>query len=139
MTDETSRAAAEAAPALMCFLLILALRFCMLRGRVRCLGHVLRMRLRDMLRLRMRLWMRCLRHMLRMVRLRVRLFGDVVRLLFEMGFGDAFHVVRGLRVGCSWMRLLYLGLCRVALLFLRRLALRWRLLIQFHFPFCLRF
>ena len=112
----------------------------MLRGRVRCLGHVLRMRLRmrylrDMLRLRMR----CLRHMLRMVRLRVGLFGDVVRLLFEMGFGDAFHVVRGPRVGCSWMRLLYLGLCRVALLFLRRLALRWRLLIQFHFPFCLRF
>ena len=111
MTDETSRAAAEAAPALMCFLLILALRFCMLGGRVRCLGHVLRMRLRmrylrDMLRLRMRLWMRCLRHMLRMVRLRVRLFGDVVRLLFEMGFGDAFHAVRGLRVGCSWMRLL---------------------------------
>ena len=122
----------------------------MLRRRVRCLCHVLRLRmrrrcLRDMLRLRMGLRMRCLRDMLRLRvrRLRMRLLGDVlrtgVRLLFQMRFGGVFHMVRGLRVGCSWMRLLYLGLSMVALLFLRRLALRWRLLIQFHFPFCLRF
>src|ERR1700751_5052875 len=103
--DETSRAAAAVASALLFFLLILFLRLGMLRLRMRCLRHMLRLWVR-------RLRMRRLRHMLRqwVRRLRMRLLGDALwsraGLLFEMRFGAVFHMVRGLGVGRSvWRRM----------------------------------
>src|SRR5262245_1315702 len=87
--DETSRGCGCSGPASMFLLLILARHFCW--RWMRCLRHMLRLR---MICLRMR----GLRHMmrLRMVRLRMRLLGDVLwsraSLLFEMRFRGAFYM-----------------------------------------------